>query len=91
MSTTVTVGSGTENIHGSATAAIAYCAIMFGTTYDTWNALTSDNQKKTLAAAVRYLNAQSWIDEADTFAERDAIAAFETAEYELAVLIASDA
>lgn len=91
MSSTITVGTGSELIHGTAAGAVAYVDMMFGDTYTTWAALTSDNQKKTLAAAVRYLNAQAWNEDADTFTERDAIAAFETAQYELAVLIASDA
>lgn len=91
MSETITVGTGSEDIHGTYDDAVAYVAIMYGDTYDAWTALSADNRKKTLAAAVRYLNAQTWNEDADTFAERDAIAAFETAQYELAVLIANDA
>lgn len=90
MSTTVSVGGGSETIHGSSAAAIAYAAIMFGDTYTAWSALTADQQKQTLAAAVRFLNAQVWQDDYDTFAKRDAVVAFATAEYELAVLIADD-
>lgn len=91
MSSTITVGTGSEDIHGTAAGAIAYVDMMFGDTYTTWAALSADNQKKTLAAAVRYLNAQQWTEDADTFAERDAITAFASAQYELAVLISADA
>lgn len=97
MSETITVGTGSETIHGTYDDAVAYVDIMYGDAYAVWSALTPDNQKKTLAAAVRYLNAQTWNEDADTFAERDALedddgrAIFEIAEYELAVLIASDA
>lgn len=90
MSDTITVGTGSETIHGTYAGAVAYVDVMYGDAYDAWTALTADNRKKTLAAAVRYLNAQSWNEDADTFAERDAITAFATAQYELAVLIASD-
>jgi hypothetical protein len=92
MSTTITVGTGSELIHGSFTAAVAYVDAMFGDAYDVWRALsTDDKRKQTLAAAVRYLNAQAWNEDADTFAERDAIAVFAQAQYELAVIIANDA
>lgn len=91
MSETITVGSASETIHGTFSAADDYNSLNYGDAYDTWNALSDDNKKKTLAAAVRYLNAQTWADDYDTFAERDAVAAFATAQYELAVLIASDA
>jgi hypothetical protein len=91
VSDTITLtGGATETIHGTYAASITYVAMMYGTAADTWTALSADNRKRTLAAAVRYLNAQSWISSADTFAERDLIAAFATAQYELAVLIASD-
>ena len=90
MSSVITVGAGSETIHGTYDGAVAYAAIMYGETYDAWTALSADNRKKTLAAAVRYINAQSWLDDYDTFAERDAVAAFATAQYELAVMIASD-
>lgn len=98
MSELITLSTGeSETIHGTFTAAKAYIAIMFGDAYDVWRnlaasgALTADDRKKqTLAAAVRLLNAQAWTEATDTFAERDLIAAFATAEYELAVIIAND-
>lgn len=98
MSELITLSTGeSETIHGTFVAAKAYVAIMFGESYDTWRnlaasgALTVDDRKKqTLAAAVRLLNAQAWAEAYDTFAERDLIAAFATAEYELAVIIAND-
>jgi hypothetical protein len=88
---TLTTGE-SETIHGTFAAAKAYIAMMYGDTYDAWTALSTDDKKKrTLAAAVRYLNAQAWSDDYDTFAERDAVTAFATAQYELAAMIANDA
>lgn len=91
MSSTITVSGATETIHGTFDAAVDYNALNYGETYTAWSALSDDNKKRTLAAAVRYLNSQTWSEDADTFEERDAIEAFATAQYELAVLIASDA
>lgn len=95
MSETIVVGTGSELIHGTFAAAKAYCAIMFGDTYDAWNLLTDDQKKKTLARAVRFLNAQAWTEDADTFAEREAllvnsVSVFHQAQYDLAVLISDD-
>lgn len=93
MSETITVGTGSETIHGTFAGAKAYVAIMFGETYDAWTALVDDDQKKTLAAAVRFFNAQVWQDDYDTFAKREASAAataFANAQAELAVLIKDD-
>lgn len=98
MSETIALSTGEEEtIHGTFTAAKAYIAMMFGDAPDTWRALAAsgsltadDRKKQTLAAAVRFLNAQTWADDYDTFDERDAIPAFATAQYELAVLIAED-
>lgn len=92
MSETVTLTGGQEaQIYGAFAAAGDYVATMFGDTYAAWVALTADQQKQTLIAATRYLDAQAWNEDADTFAERDAIAAFPQASYELAVMIADDA
>ena len=91
MSETVTIDTASETIHGTYAGAVGYVALMYGETYDAWTALTEAQRQRTLVAAVRYLNAQTWADDYDTFAKRDAVAAFATAEYELAVLIANDA
>lgn len=98
MSEAVVLSTGeTEDIHGTFVAAKAYVAMQFGETYDAWTALAAvgpitadDRKKKTLATAVRFLNAQVWQADYDTFAKRDLVAAFATAEYELAVMIAAD-
>lgn len=97
MSSVITLSSGeAETIHGTLVAARAYLAMMPGPAYDTWRSLVGagatadDAQKRTLAAAVRLLNAQVWSSSYDTFAKRDVVTAFETAQYELAVLIAND-
>ena len=91
MSEVITLTSGaTETIHGTYAAAVSYWSMAYGSQYDTINALSADNRKRCLASAVRFLNAQSWTEDADTFAERDAITVFATAQYELAALIAED-
>ena len=78
-------------IYGSYAAAGDYAATMFGTTYAAWRALLPDDQKRTLIAAARFIDAQAWdTNTAATMAIRDAIAAFPQASYELAVLIADD-
>lgn len=91
MSEVITVGTASETIHGTFDAGVAYISMLYGEAADAWLALPEDSQKRTLASAVRYLNAQNWDDDYDTFEKRDAIAAFAIAEYELAVLIADDA
>lgn len=99
MSSVITLSTGAEEtIHGTFAAAKLYVDMMFGESADTWRdlaasgSLTADDRKmQTLAAAVRFLNAQTWGADAETFVLRDAIAAFATAQYELAVLIANDA
>lgn len=91
MSELITLTSGaSETIHGTYAGSIAYVAMVSGAAADAWTALTADARKRTLGTAVRYLNAQTWIATANTFALRDAIVAFTTAQYELAILIAAD-
>lgn len=91
MSSTITLDTGEEEtIHGTYDAAKSYLGMMLGDPYTTWRAFDTDDQKRTLAMAVRYLNQQAWAEDADTFAERDAIAAFATAEYELAAILSAD-
>lgn len=91
MSELITLtGGATETIHGTYAAAVTYWEMSYGDAFDTISALSADNRKRCLATAVRYFNRQSWTEDADTFAERDAITAFATAQYELAALIAED-
>lgn len=91
MSELITLSGGaSETIHGTYAGSITYIAMLYGDAADAWTALSADNRKRTLAAAVRYLNAQSWTAAYDTFAERDALTAFASAQYELAVMIAAD-
>jgi hypothetical protein len=91
MSEDITLTSGaTETVHGTYAAAVLHWAMGYGDRYDTITALSADNRKRCLATAVRHLNEQTWGEDADTFAERDAITEFATAQYELAALIADD-
>lgn len=91
MSEVITLTTGeTAEIHGTYAGAGSYLAMSYGSEADAWRALSADNQKRTLATAVRYLSAQAWIAGADAFVERDGIAAFAYAQYELAALIAAD-
>ena len=91
MSDTVTVSGVSATIYGTYAAAVDYGALMYGAQYVAWTALAADDRKKTLVAATRYLDSQAWLDDYDTFAERDAVAAFPIASFALAVLILSDA
>lgn len=97
MSDTVTLTtSQSATIYGTFAAAGDFAATMFGATYTAWRALQPDDQKRTLIAATRYLDAMAWDpDTAPDFTTRDAIAGtpigpFAQASYELAVLIADD-
>ncbi len=91
MSELVTISAGvTATIYGTYAAATAYLSAMFGDAYTAWLALIPADQKRTLVAATRYLDRQSWTDDYDTFAERDALEAFQLASYELAALVAED-
>jgi hypothetical protein len=90
VSETITIGSGTETILGTLAAAQAYVEMMPGDRYEAWDEATETQQKKTLVAAVRYLNGLAWSEDYDTLAERDAVTAFQEAQYELAVLIFED-
>lgn len=96
MSEVVTIGSATATIYGTFAAATAYLSTMFGDAYTAWLALSTDDQKRTLVAATRYIDRQTWLDAYDTFAERDAFLdinsklIFDLASYELAALVAED-
>lgn len=91
MSEVVTIGAVTATIYGTFAAATSYLTAMFGDQYTSWLALSTDDQKRTLVAATRFIDRQSWVDDYDTFAERDALEAFQLATYELAALVAEDA
>jgi len=95
MSDTITIGSASTTIYGSYADAVDYVTLMFGAQYTAWLALGVEDRGRSLVAATRYLDAQVWNDDADTFVERDALAVdgvdvFAVASYELAVLIAAD-
>lgn len=83
---TVTTGT----VYGTYAAAVTYITGRYGESYTAWLALSADNRKRTLISAADYIDQQIWQDDYDTFAERDAVPAFVTASYELAVLIAAD-
>jgi hypothetical protein len=88
---TVTGTTTAVTIYGTFAAAKDYIASTYGPQYTTWTALSDDDKKRTLIAALRYLEAFAWDPTtAADFATRDAIAAFPQAEYELAVIVAGD-
>jgi len=88
MSEVVAIGAYNATIYGTFAAATAYLQTQYGDAYTAWLALAADDQKRTLAAATRYLDRQVWVADADTFAERDALEAFQLASYELAAMVA---
>lgn len=84
------VGSPAGVIYGTYADAVIYIDAKLGDSYRAWETLSVPDRKRALLSAAAYINQQIWIDEADTFAERDAIQAFKDASYELGVLIAVD-
>lgn len=93
MSDAITVTGTTTpvTIYGTFAASKDYIASAFGPQYTAWSALFDDDKKRTLIAAVRYLESFAWdTTTAPDFATRDAIAAFPQCEYELAVLVSQD-
>lgn len=94
MSEVVTLTTGeSATIYGTVAAAKAYIATKYGDTYAAWRALNAndDDRKRTLATAAAYLDSQPWQTAYNTFSLRDAVLAFQTASYELAVMILADA
>lgn len=95
MSEDIAIGTGTEKILGSYDDAVAYIEPMLGERYEAWMAGDATKRKKSLVNAVRFLNAQNWGSDADTFEKRDALVLngkpiFQEAQYELAVLVTED-
>ncbi len=86
----VLVGSPAGTIYGTYALAEIYIDSQYGAGYRAWEALAVAVRKRVLLSAAAYLNRQAWIADYDTFAERDALAAFPIASYELAALAASD-
>lgn len=87
----VLAGSPAGTIYGTYAAAVIHIDSQFGDAYRAWEALAVADRKRALLGAAAYLDRISWVDDYDTFAERDALAAFVTASYELAALAAEDA
>jgi acyl CoA:acetate/3-ketoacid CoA transferase alpha subunit len=91
MSEVVTIGGlYSATIYGTVAAATNRMQTQYGERYTAFLALAADDQKRALVAAAAYIDRQSWIAAYDTFAERDALAAFQAASYELAALIVED-
>jgi hypothetical protein len=90
---TVTLTTGEDGIiYGTLAAAKTYIATKYGDTYAAWRALNAndDDRERTLITATAFIDSQVWDADHDTFAERDALAAFQNASYELAVMILAD-
>ncbi|HVH39242.1 MAG TPA: hypothetical protein VM764_04385 [Gemmatimonadaceae bacterium] len=98
MSETITFDNGASaRIYGSLAGALSY----LGSETDAWDALSTDESlQRLLVRAGRYLDRLLWIDDYDTFAERDALTVgdadgdakypFRAASYELARLALDD-
>lgn len=83
-------GSPAGTIYGTYAAAVIYVDGQLGDAYRAWEDLDEADRKRALLTATRYLDQQVWVEVADTFAERDAIEAFQHASYELACMVAAD-
>lgn len=91
MSEVVNITGGySGTIYGTFNAALAHMQTHFGSTYAAFLGLSTDDQKRALITVAAFLDQLAWNDDADTFAERDAIAAFVDASYELGALLAQD-
>jgi hypothetical protein len=91
VSETLTLTSGSTGLtYGTLALATTYLDGAIGDVYVAWGNLEPDDQKRTLISATRYLDRQAWNATAESFALRDAIAAFPLACYELAALAGSD-
>ena len=84
------VGSPAGTVYGNYAAGVIYVDSQLGDAYRAWETLTAPDRKRAMLSATAYIDRQSWIEAYDTFAERDVLAAFVTASYELAALVASD-
>lgn len=86
----VLTGSPAGTIYGTYADCVVYIDGKFGDAYRTWEELDAADRKRTLLTAAAYLNRLLWVDDYDTFSERDALQAFKDASYELGAMIAAD-
>lgn len=89
MSGTVTINGTVYTVYGTRVAADAYWESSLGDTADAWDS-EPEKRDRALVQARRLIDRIAWIDTADTFAERDAIQAFQDASYEIAGLLIVD-
>lgn len=90
MSDTVTIGTDTATIYGTAAGASSYLAFTLGDAAAAWRALSADDSSRSLVTATRYLDGLAWSTGYTTFALRDAVTVIVNASYELAALVAED-
>lgn len=91
MSELLTLTSGSSGTtYGTLAAAINHIDSQLGDQYTAWLDLSVDDRKRSLIGATKYIDRHVWVDDYDTFAERDALEAFQLATYELAALAAED-
>lgn len=84
------VGSPAGTAYGTYAAAVIYIDARLGDAYRAWEALAEADRKRAMLTATSFLDAMAWLDDYATFAARDAVAAFVSASYELAALVAAD-
>lgn len=87
---TVTINLVARTIYGTYAAALLYWEEMLGATATAWTAATELTRNKSLVMACKLLDRQVYIDDANTFALRNAITAFQYASYELAGMFIVD-
>lgn len=92
METETLTTNETGQAYGSLAAAKTYIATKYGDTYAAWRALNAndDDRKRTLITAKAYIDSQVWQDAYASDTARDAVTAFVSASYELAVMILAD-
>lgn len=88
---TVTIAATPYTIYGtSALAATYWAGRLIGPLSTAWTAASVDQKASAQVMAYDILERQTYIEGADTFAERDVIQAFRDASYQLAAMMLAD-
>lgn len=91
MSEDVVLTSGSSaKIYGTYDDAVEHIDMGAGDQYEAFRLADADGRKRALTTAARYIDRRIWVEAANTFEKRDAIAAFVEASYELAAIAAED-
>lgn len=88
---TVTISEQEFTVYATETEALNYLQGSVGSAADAFRDATSDNQKRALVSATRWIDGQAWSADYDTFEKRLAFPSFVNACIELAAMLTEDA